>query len=140
MTKTLSERAVNRWVDSQGLHDDARSPGVYAVELETPGASIPGVIRRWADHFDADMPGAYATRLADAQRFVYVGAHGKSVYHRLCQHATGEKSATIMDVWPPVAVAGILRTDDPGAMEFNYTQEYAREDGTVAWMNGQLYG
>lgn len=140
MTKTLSQLAVNRWVDREGVHDEARQPGCYAIELETPSDRPVAVINRWTDHFDVGMPGEYATRLADADRLVYIGAHGTSVYERLCQHAAGEKSSTIMDVWPPVAVVSILQTDSPDAMEFNYTQEYAREDGTLAWMNGELYG
>lgn len=137
MTDRLSPHAVNEWIDAQGLHTEARSPGCYAVQLETPSNDADAVSRRWADHYDAPMPDGVLERLTACERFVYVGSHGRSVYERLVQHARDEQSASIMDVWKPVAVVDVWIVSDPDTHEFNVAVEKSG-DGTVSWYDGEL--
>lgn len=131
----LTETRVNAWIDGHRMHDSARSPGVYAIELASRSSRYTGVELNWYRHYDCKPPDGFIQRLADAKTFLYVGSHGKSVYRRLCQHARGDKSSTIMSAWEPQRVAGIW----PGPAEsgeYNKASQLADEK-TAVWVDGE---
>lgn len=134
--ETLTETQVTGWLDAHGLLDDARNPGTYAVTLQAPSDEYARVESRWLASYDANPPEGLLSRLADATHFVYVGYAGRSIYQRLCAHANGARSASIMDVWPPVGVAGVWPGDGEEG-EFNRAQELAGED-TAVWSDGEF--
>lgn len=136
MNDTLSESAVGQWVDDNGLHDAARGPGCYCLRLKDPVDDPHAIGATWLDKFDVHPPAGFSERAAAADRLVYVGSHGKSVYTRLCQHARGHKSSTIMTLWPPVDIVAIWPEESPDAMEWGYANQIADET-TVAWTNGE---
>lgn len=135
--ETLTETQVNGWLDGHGLLGDARDFGVYALTLRAPSDKYRVVESRWLSHFDANPPSGLLSRLADATHFVYVGYAGASIYERLCAHANGERSASIMNVWPPVGVAGVWPGDGEEG-EFNRAQELADEQ-TAVWSDGEFF-
>lgn len=134
---TLTESELTERLDERGLLTESHRPGVYALKLADPGDSIRAIIDRWTDHFDADIPGNYATRLSAADRLLYVGSHGRSIYDRLTQHVRGHKSSTIMDIYPPVDVVNFWHEDHPRDHEWGHAVDLAR-DGTVVWCDGSL--
>jgi len=137
MTDQLTPTAVNEWLDSHGMHESGRQPGVYAIELATPSDDAEQVTRQLHDAYDAP-PEGLAERLAAAERFVYVGTHGESVYKRLCQHARSHQSSTIMAVWQPVDIVDVWPGEYPDAREYNRAVDLASVD-TVAWMDGEWF-
>lgn len=137
MTDRLTETQVTGWLDGHGLLDAARESGVYAVRLQAPSDDYGRVESRWLAHFDANPPAGLVSRLTDAERFVYVGYANKSIYERLCSHANGDQSASIMAAWPPVVVAGVWPGDGEDG-EFNRAQALA-DDETAVWSDGEFY-
>lgn len=133
----LTETKLNERLDHDGLHDTARRPGVYVLELREPSSDRAMLLVEWQGEFDAPPPNGFLDRLAGSERFVYVGSHGKNVYTRLCQHANGEKSSTIMQVWEPVDVVGVWPEEYPDAEEWNRAVAIASEDICV-WSDGSF--
>lgn len=138
MTDRLTPTAVTEWCDATPERAEAtRGPGAYAIRLRDPADTPQAVRQTWESVYDAPPPDGFLSRLASADRFVYVGSHGTNVYQRLVQHAKGHKSASIMDCWPPVAVVDVWPRADPGDVEWSYAVDVA--DETIAvWQDGSL--
>lgn len=139
MTDRLTPTAVTEWCDATPERAEAtRRPGVYAIRLRDPSDDFAVLVERWQSKFDAEPPYGLFDRLASAERFVYVGSHGKNVYKRLLQHAAGEKSSTVMTAWPPVAVVDVWPRADPGDVEWSYAVDVADET-TAVWQDGTYF-
>lgn len=132
---SFTETEVTEDLDRRGLLDAARRPGLYTLQLQTPSRDARAVEDRWHAHFDA-MPRSLAGRLAACDRLLYAGSHGKNVYTRLCQHARGHQTASIMAVWPPERVVDVTPRESPGDREWMYAQKQAG-DKTRVWTDGE---
>lgn len=136
MTDRLAPAAVHETLDREGLLDDARGAGTYALRLDVPDAADEAA-RRWlAVH--SVTPGEDALeRLAAADRVAYVGA-ARCVYDRLEDHAAGDvRKAAFLQPFPPVDVVGVWPADDPFAAEHSRAYTLAGEGWTVV-VNGEV--
>lgn len=139
MTDRLTPTEVTEWCDATPERAEAtRGPGAYAIRLRDPADTPQAVRKTWESVYDAPPPDGFLSRLASAERFCYVGSHGKNVYERLLQHAAGEKSSTVMTAWPPVAVVDVWPREEPGDVEFTYAVDVADEE-TVVWQDGEYF-
>lgn len=131
----MTETYVTGYLDRMGALDKARGAGCYAVRLCDPGDDATAIGNEWMDHYNAHPPAGFCERAAFAEKLCYVGSHGKSVYERLCQHARGHKSSTIMALWPPVDIEAIWPSDSPRDLEWGHANELADEQ-TAVWSDG----
>lgn len=131
MTDRLTPTEVNDHFDQDG-----RRPGCYALRLLDPFDDPHAIRTMWEDQYDANPPAGFCERLAEADRFVYVGSHGQSVYERVMQHAEGKKSSTIMNLWPPVGIVAWWPEDNPKDMEWGHANEMANKK-TCVWQDGE---
>lgn len=139
MIDRLTPTAVTEWCDATTERAEAtRGPGAYAIRLRDPADTPQAVRQTWESQFTAPLDAGFVERLAAAERFVYVGSHGKSVYARLCEHAAGEKSSTIMQAWPPVAVVDVWPRAEPVDVEWSYAVDVADET-TAVWQDGTYF-
>ena len=136
----MNETELNDELNRLGAWNDAHGPGVYALELAVP--DIPAAVREaWLAVHDV-LPGEdLDKRLASASQVVYVGAAG-NVYDRLTDHVGGQvRQAALLEVFDPVGIVNVWPYDDPRAgPEYNTARRLADRDGTVAWMDGRLFG
>lgn len=136
----LTETRLTETLDKRGDLEAARASGVYALLLDHPPDDPVTVAEQWADHSDVLPQNGFTERLADAERLVYIGSHARSMYDRLCQHANGEQSSTIMAVWPPVDVWGLYPDRDPETDEYATAVHIGEIDGICTWQDGVLRG
>ena len=132
MTDSLTETRLTQALEDAGDLDRARQPGVYALRLRDPGDAA-SVLVSWQSEFDAPPPDGFVERLTGAAKLLYVGTHAQSMYERLCQHARGHQSSTIMDAWPPMEVYGLW----PDAREYDRAATLS-SGHTAVWTDGTL--
>lgn len=135
MIDRISESYITEYLDRMGALDQARQPGCYALRLRDPVDDPQAIGDRWLTEFDVHPPAGFSERAAAAARLCYVGSHGESVYARLCQHARGYQSSTIMELWPPVDVEAVWPEESPSQEEYNHATELA-DDRICVWTDG----
>lgn len=135
----MNRTDLTETLDCRGLLSDARQPGTYALECDTPDHLEP-VARRWAGISDQPLPDGYAARIAEADTVAYVGASNSSVYDRLRDHVAGDvRKATFLTAFPPVDVLDVWPSNgDAMTDEYNRARSVASDD-TVAWSDGRLF-
>jgi predicted GIY-YIG superfamily endonuclease len=133
---TLTPTQIHESLDTQGLLDDSRGPGVYALEVTTP-ADPEAVARAWLAVVDAAPPEGTFARLA-ADRVAYVGA-SDDVYARLADHARGAvRQATFLEVFDPVDVVGVWPDPDPFQTAERERARALSREGWVCWCDGEI--
>lgn len=130
------ELDLNEKLESYGWVDKSRQPGVYSLKLVTPPDDWKSLEGTWHSYFGAPPPDGLLDRLAEADRLLYVGSHGKSMYERMAQHVRGFKTSTITQIWKPVDVVGVWPEDDPDAEEWNRAVALS-DERTACWCNGE---
>lgn len=136
----MNETDLNEQLNRANLWDVAHGSGVYALELDVP--DIPAAIReRWLAVHDVIPAEDLDERLARASTVAYVGA-ASDVYDRLTDHVAGEvRQSALLEVFSAVKIIDIWPYDNPrDGPEFNTARRLADRDGTVAWMDGRLFG
>lgn len=79
--------------------DDPRGPGVYVLDLDSPGESLHAHARRWYGEFETVHPKDVPS-LAGADRLLYVGA-SKNLQSRLDEHVRADiRLSTWLSVYP----------------------------------------
>jgi hypothetical protein len=92
--------------------DDPTQPGIYVLELDSPGPSLQGHARRWWREYQAVHPDDVAG-LAGTERVLYVGA-AANLQERLEDHVQGDvRKSTWLTVYPPVEL--VLVSPSPSA-------------------------
>jgi hypothetical protein len=136
----LTEPAMTESLDARSLLAASRGPGHYALRLAVPD-DADGAAERWDGAHDARPPEGTLDRLAAADTVAYVGA-ARDVYARLCDHATGAvRQPAITDAYPPTRVLDVWPVDgDPFSGEWDRARRFARGEGNVAWVNGEVLG
>jgi len=133
---TLSPVAVHQALDEQGLLEQSRGPGTYALEVQTP-ARVHAVAQAFHAVVDVSPPDAMLDRIASADRVCYVGASG-NVYDRLQDHADGEvRKALFLEAFAPVDVVGVWPSAAPFESEFNRARMLS-DQGWTCWQDGEV--
>lgn len=136
--QSMNETQLTEELDERGLLDDARGPGVYALEVATP-PTLDAVRRQWDSAHDARPPEGTLDRLASAADVAYVGA-ATHVYQRLSDHVTRERrKSAFLTAFPPERVVTVWSYENPFDAEYNAAQRLARR-GWKVWTDGELYG
>jgi hypothetical protein len=133
----MRETDLTEQLDERDLLDDARGPGVYAIECAVPD-QYADVEEAWSNGHDAHPPDNTLERLAAARRVAYVGA-STHVYDRLCEHIGHTREASFVSTYPPRRVVTVWPHEDPFEAEHNRTIDLVRDDWTV-WKDGGLFG
>jgi predicted GIY-YIG superfamily endonuclease len=86
---------------------DPTRPGVYILELDTPGPDLHGHARRWWREYQTVHPDDVAG-LAGTDRLLYVGA-AATLQERLEDHVQGDiRTSTWLSVYPPTELVAAL--------------------------------
>lgn len=134
----MNETELTETLDSRGLLEDARDPGVYALELTVPNR-VSDVREAWDNQHDIRPEDDGLQRLADADRVAYVGA-SKNVHSRLCEHVNQRRRrASFLETFPVRDLVDVWPHMDPFTAERNRALQLARDDWRV-WTDGVLLG
>ena len=135
----MDETILTEELDRRGLLDASHSPGTYALRVSVPD-SAEQVAREWLAIHDAPLPDDYQTRLAAAQRVLYVGASG-DIYDRLSDHATKRaRQSAFLRAFPPVELVDVWPTMSAETAfhdEYNRARDLSDAD-TRVWTDGDL--
>lgn len=127
----VNETELTQDLDDRGLLDAARSPGVYALQLDVPRK----LRERWREQYDVTPPNL--SRLQGAGTALYVGA-SSNVYRRICEHVNADKRrAAVLRVCPPDGVHDVEPTDEPFLREYGFALEHSDEK-TAVWTDGTV--
>jgi predicted GIY-YIG superfamily endonuclease len=86
---------------------DPTRPGVYILELDSPGPDLHGHARRWYDEYQTVHPDDVGG-LAGTDRLLYVGA-AATLQERLEDHVRGDtRTSTWLSVYPPTELVAAL--------------------------------
>jgi len=88
------------------MTDDPQGPGVYVLDLDSPGTSCHAHARRWYDELQTAHPPDVPS-LAGTDRLLYVGATAH-LQDRLEDHVRGDvRRSTWLSVYPPVSLHAV---------------------------------
>lgn len=80
--------------------DDPTQPGIYALELDSPGTSLHAHARRWYNEYRTVHPDDVGG-LGGVDRLLYVGA-ASNLQDRLEEHVQGDvRQSAWLSVYPP---------------------------------------
>jgi len=134
----MNETELTETLDTRDLLEDARDPGVYAIEVAVPDR-LDGVREAWDNQHDSRPGDDGLQRLADADRVAYVGA-SKDMYSRLGEHVNQRKRrASFLETFPARDVVDVWPHMDPFTAERNRALQLARDEWRV-WTDGVLLG
>jgi len=110
--------------------DDPTRPGVYVLELDSPGPDLHGHARRWYREFQTVHPDDVGG-LGGIERLLYVGA-AAVLQDRLEDHVQAEsRTSTWLSVYPPERLAAASVSPSISRAFEGETQTAYRIDGST---------
>jgi len=124
--------------------DDPTQPGIYVLEVDSPGPSLHAHARRWYDEYQTVHPDGVGG-LAGTDRLLYVGATN-NLQERLEEHVQGEyRTSAWLDVYAPTELVTVSVSPRAGRAFEHETQVAhqladATPETTAVVCNGGVVG